>query len=145
MSLPPANTSVWSALAANSVYCFEILLNPEGAPTRPSRRRPSADNPAPPSEPAPIPAEDRTSPISATTTGFVYDNLNLGLASSIRFRVARAAGSPEGRIEVRQDSITGPVLGSIAVPETGGWQTWETIEAALHPRGRPATGFSEIR
>ncbi|NJN06320.1 MAG: carbohydrate-binding protein [Rhodobacteraceae bacterium] len=25
------------------------------------------------------------------------------------------------------------MLGSIAVPETGGWQTWETIEAALAP------------
>jgi hypothetical protein len=47
--------------------------------------------------------------------------------------VARAAGTPDSRIEVRQGSPSGAVLGSIAVPVTGGAQTWETLETTLAP------------
>jgi hypothetical protein len=127
------NTSAWSSIAGNSLYCFEVLLEPIGAAY--SITQAEAFN-----------GQSGTTTETCTDTGggqnvtnisnndwLRFDNLNLGLANTIRLRVARAAGSPESRIEVRQGSLTGTVLGSIAVPETGGSQTWETIEASLTP------------
>jgi hypothetical protein len=34
-------------------------------------------------------------------------------------------------VEVRLDSVTGPVIGSFAVADTGGWQSWRTIPANI--------------
>ena len=128
-----ANTSIWSVAAGNSLYCYELLLDPIGPPFT----RIEAENFA---------AQSGTSTETCTDTGggqdvgnisngdwLRFDNLSPGTGSSIRFRVARPAGRPDGRIEVRLGSSTGTVIGSIAVPETGGWQTWETIEATLAP------------
>jgi hypothetical protein len=46
-------------------------------------------------------------------------------ASSFNARVASATSG--GRIELRLDSTTGPVVGTCNVPGTGGWQTWTTV------------------
>ncbi|NQX02826.1 carbohydrate-binding protein [bacterium] len=64
-----------------------------------------------------------------------FDNLAPGTGSTTRFRAARAAGTLDPRIEVRQGSI-----GSIAVPVTGGTQAWETIETPL----APSNGLSNL-
>lgn len=127
------NTSVWASTAARSLVCYDLLLDPVG----PQYGRIEAESFA---------AKSGTTLETTTDTGggqnvanilnntwLRFDNLAPGTTGTIRFRIARPAGRPDGRIEVRQDSITGTVLGSIAVPETGGWQTWETIEAALAP------------
>ncbi|GAA0814031.1 carbohydrate-binding protein [Spirilliplanes yamanashiensis] len=36
-----------------------------------------------------------------------------------------------GTVQVRLDSITGPVIGEIAVGNTGGWQSWRTDTVAM--------------
>ncbi|GAA4674413.1 endo-1,3-beta-glucanase [Phytohabitans rumicis] len=59
-----------------------------------------------------------------------YDNVNFGSSTPIDFvaRVASGAASGvSGLIQVRLDSPTGTVLGSFALANTGGWQTWQSI------------------
>ncbi len=46
-------------------------------------------------------------------------------AASFSARVASATSG--GRIEVRLDGASGPVVGTCTVPGTGGWQTWTTV------------------
>nr|1W9S_A Chain A, BH0236 PROTEIN [Halalkalibacterium halodurans]1W9S_B Chain B, BH0236 PROTEIN [Halalkalibacterium halodurans]1W9T_A Chain A, BH0236 PROTEIN [Halalkalibacterium halodurans]1W9T_B Chain B, BH0236 PROTEIN [Halalkalibacterium halodurans]1W9W_A Chain A, Bh0236 Protein [Halalkalibacterium halodurans] len=46
-------------------------------------------------------------------------------ASSIEVRVA--SDTPGGRIEIRTGSPTGTLLGDVQVPNTGGWQQWQTV------------------
>jgi hypothetical protein len=42
-----------------------------------------------------------------------------------------AAGGVSGLINVRLDSVTGPSIGSFAVANTGGWQSWRTVPANI--------------
>jgi hypothetical protein len=134
-------SSVWSTVAGNSLDCYEILLNPIGQPS------------------TKIEAESFNAQSGITTqacsdagggqnvTGISrndslrFDNLAPGTGSTIRFRVARAAGTLDSRIEVRQGSTSGAVLGSIAVPVTGGAQTWETLETTLAPSNSSSSLF----
>lgn len=57
-------------------------------------------------------------------------------AASFSARVASAGAG--GRIEVRLDSATGPVVGTCTVPGTGGWQAWTTVTC-------PVSGASGTR
>ena len=64
-----------------------------------------------------------------------YTPVNLEELTGIRFRVA--SGGAGGTIEARLDSPTGPLAGSVAVANTGGWQNWVdvTMDAADPTRG----------
>jgi len=55
-------------------------------------------------------------------------------ATSLTARVS--SGGAGGTLQVRAGSATGTVLGSVAVPVTGGWETFTTVTAAL--AGAPA-------
>ena len=126
-------TSIDSVLKDNSAYCFEILLEPEvGNYVR-------------------IEAEgyDRSGPTSHSTEATTdlgaglnlsnindgnwtsYDDIDLSDATNIRFRVAAPSGRPDGEIEIRTGSQTGPVIGRTAIPATDDWQKWLTIETPL--------------
>jgi len=50
-------------------------------------------------------------------------------ATTFTARVASAGSG--GRIEVRLDSASGPVVGTCTVPVTGGWQTWTTVSCPV--------------
>ncbi|MFZ5988939.1 MAG: non-reducing end alpha-L-arabinofuranosidase family hydrolase, partial [Bacillota bacterium] len=53
----------------------------------------------------------------------VYKNIDFSTgAANFQARVASAASG--GNIEIRLDSITGPLIGTCPVTATGGWQTW---------------------
>jgi hypothetical protein len=59
-----------------------------------------------------------------------YANVDFGAgADSIVIRAA--SESKGGRIEVRLDSPSGTLLGSVAVPNTGGWQSWKSYRAKI--------------
>lgn len=60
-----------------------------------------------------------------------FDNVTLVENSFTRFRIARPTDRPNPIIEIRSGSPTGPLLGTVAVPETGAWQNWETIGTQL--------------
>lgn len=135
------NTSVWSTVAGNSLYCYEILLNPIGPPyTKIEAENFNAQSGVTTQACADAGGGQNVTNISHNDS-LRFDNLAPGTGSTIRFRVARAAGTAESRIEVRQGSISGPVLGSIAVPVTGGSQIWETLETTLAPFNSSASLF----
>jgi hypothetical protein len=65
-----------------------------------------------------------------------FDNVNFGSTSPRDFvaRVASgAAGGVSGLVEVRLDSPTGPVLGSFAIANTGGWTSWREVPGNVSP------------
>lgn len=63
-----------------------------------------------------------------------YDNVNFGSTPVTQFkaRVASgAAGGVSGLVEVRLDSLTAAPIGSFAIANTGGWQSWRTVPANI--------------
>ena len=63
-----------------------------------------------------------------------FDNVNFGSTARRTFtaRVASgAAGGISGLVNVRLDSLTGPSIGSFAISNTGGWQSWRTVPANI--------------
>ena len=59
-----------------------------------------------------------------------YDNVEFGSTPPLDFvgRVASgAAGGISGLVEVRLDSPTAPPIGSFAIANTGGWQSWRSV------------------
>ncbi|MFE1438833.1 glycoside hydrolase family 16 protein [Streptomyces sp. NPDC058739] len=64
----------------------------------------------------------------------LYRGVNFGSSAARQFsaRVASGAGSGvSGLVEVRLDSRTNAPIGSFAVGNTGGWQSWRTVPANI--------------
>ncbi len=60
-----------------------------------------------------------------------YGRVDFGAGTeSIKIRAASLTG---GVIEIREESPTGPLLGTCAVANTGGWQAWQTFTAKIRP------------
>ncbi|GAA1762774.1 family 43 glycosylhydrolase [Luedemannella helvata] len=57
--------------------------------------------------------------------------VNFGGMSPTSFSARVASATSGGRIEVRLDSTSGPVVGTCIVPATGGWQTWTTVSCPV--------------
>jgi hypothetical protein len=47
------------------------------------------------------------------------------------FTASVSSGSDDGTIELHLDSIDGPEIGSLTVPDTGGWYTWESVTVPI--------------
>lgn len=62
-----------------------------------------------------------------------YPNVNFGTgATQFYGRVASgASGGVSGLVEVRLDSRTATPVGSFAIANTGGWQSWKTVPANM--------------
>jgi regulation of enolase protein 1 (concanavalin A-like superfamily) len=58
-----------------------------------------------------------------------FDPTNLSNVDTLGFRVASAGGG--GTIEVHAGATDGPLVGSVAVPVTGGWQTFTNVSLTL--------------
>jgi glucosylceramidase len=83
----------------------------------------------------------QTEATSAPTGGFdvgyadggdyaLYRNVDFGSSvRSVKMQVASAGSG--GAIELRLDSVDGPLVATVAVPVTGGWQTWKTVSAKV--------------
>ena len=56
---------------------------------------------------------------------------DLDLAGATSFKARVVSGGPGGTIQVRTGSPTGPVLGSVAVPNTGSWTTFADVSTPL--------------
>src|SRR5207248_5351588 len=60
----------------------------------------------------------------------VYTNVDFGSTPATQFyarAASGAAGGISGLVEVRLDSAGAAPLGSFAIADTGGWQTWRTV------------------
>ncbi len=63
-----------------------------------------------------------------------YNNIDFGSSAARQFsaRVASgAAGGVSGLVEVRLDSRSNAPIGSFAIGNTGGWQSWRTVPANI--------------
>ncbi len=63
-----------------------------------------------------------------------YPDVDLGSSGSVTAAVRVAsANSAGGTLELRADSLLGPVLGSYTIKDTGGWQSWATQTVTTTP------------
>ena len=68
-----------------------------------------------------------------------YRDINLGGVDHILVRVA--SDTQGGTIEARIGDPNGPIVGTVDIDNTGGWQTWETLELQL---SSDAGGHGEV-
>lgn len=71
--------------------------------------------------------------VSGTRTkGYIkVREVNFGTQSPKSFSASLAAGLDGGILEVRLDSVAGPLITSIQLPRTGGWDTFNTFTSEL--------------
>ncbi|MFG2356324.1 carbohydrate-binding protein [Streptomyces sp. NPDC048521] len=60
---------------------------------------------------------------------------SVSTAGASRFTAKVSSAGAGGTIQIRSGSATGPLLGSVAVPVTGGWETFTTVSATLGGSG----------
>jgi hypothetical protein len=70
------------------------------------------------------------------TMGYIENNDWAGfsavnMAGATAFSAKISSAGPGGTMEVRVGSATGTLLGSVAVPNTGGWETFQTVSTSL--------------
>lgn len=76
------------------------------------------------------------------TNGYIkVREVNFGMKSPKSFSASLAAGIDGGILEVRLDSISGPIISSVQVPRTGGWEIFETFTEELKQK---VTGKHDI-
>jgi hypothetical protein len=78
-----------------------------------------------------------------------FDGVNFGNGSPARTFSARvasgAAGGVSGLVEVRLGSPTATPIGSFAIANTGGWQTYRTVPGAISPTTGTHTVYLTFR
>ncbi|MGW6277717.1 ThuA domain-containing protein [Kribbella sp. NPDC055071] len=62
-----------------------------------------------------------------------YSQVNLTGKTGFSARIS--SGGAGGTIRIRSGSATGPVLGTVAVPVTGGWENFQTVSTTLTAAG----------
>jgi|GEM_PF-319647 len=60
-----------------------------------------------------------------------YAGVDFGKGAS-QFEVRVTSPIDGGKIELHLDRLDGPIIGVCSVPNTGGWQTWQTAECAVN-------------
>jgi len=61
-----------------------------------------------------------------------YPALDFGSTTATRVITRRASGATvTGTVQYRLDSATGPVIASVPISNTGGWQTWGSVTTTL--------------
>ncbi|WP_414720119.1 ThuA domain-containing protein [Umezawaea sp.] len=74
--------------------------------------------------------------VGGQTVGYIENGdwaaySQVSTAGARQFTARVSSGGAGGRIEVRSGSSTGPLLGSVAVPNTGGYDTFTSVSTAL--------------
>jgi type 1 glutamine amidotransferase len=79
---------------------------------------------------------NHTSAVGGKTAGYIdnndwiaFNNVNLSAVKGVTVRAASAGAG--GTIELRAGSTTGTLLGSVAVPNTGSWETFRDVFTTL--------------
>ncbi|HET8662659.1 MAG TPA: carbohydrate-binding protein [Micromonosporaceae bacterium] len=61
-----------------------------------------------------------------------YSSVDFGATSAVSVTTRLASGSTAtGTVQYRLDSTTGPIIASVPVSNTGGWQSWTSVTANL--------------
>lgn len=61
----------------------------------------------------------------------VYKNVDFGSTEAVGFIARMASGTDGGNIEIRLDSLDGPVIGNLDAEGTGGWQNFTDMVSLL--------------
>ena len=67
--------------------------------------------------------------------------VDFGNKSPKRFTATVASALRGGTLEVRTDSISGPLIAELTIPSTGGWECWKTLQTDIV---KPVTGIQDI-
>ena len=67
--------------------------------------------------------------------------VDFGKKSPKWFTATVASALRGGTLEVRTDSISGPLIAELTIPSTGGWECWKTLQADIV---KPVTGIQDI-
>jgi hypothetical protein len=62
-----------------------------------------------------------------------YDGVDFGEGTE-QIEIRAASATSGGIIEIRLDAPDGELLGTCAVPNTGGWQSWKVVHARRSSR-----------
>ena len=124
-----SNTSFTTIIPGESVVCFEIVLNTE---TFANQSYEAEDY----SHQWGTGLEDQGSYVNVANISdgdwLRFGSVALEQNSILSFSVARPSGRPDGFIRVREGNAEeGTILGEIEVPETGNWQSYQTIYSQL--------------
>ena len=135
-----SNNNLFSSIPGESVCCFEILLDPEEVPSYTIVQGEDADERGGLrfQQSGDVDGTQNLADINGNTWSR-YNDISMFKDAAMRFRVARPAGRPDGWVEVYLGApgastasiLAGKPAGKVAVPETGNWQNYETIEAAI--------------
>lgn len=68
----------------------------------------------------------------------VYEDVDCGKGTE-EITIRAASETSGGTIEIHRDTAEGELLGSVSVPNTGGWQTWASFKAKVKPLQGPTT------
>ena len=52
-----------------------------------------------------------------------------------KFTASVASATEGGTIEIHTDSVSGPIIGTCKVSNTGGWQQWQEITSSVNVKG----------
>ena len=120
-----------STIPGQSVCCFEITLDGEDFAAQKIQAEDYSHSFGLGTEQSSD--DDRTENVAfISNDDFLrYGSVALAEDSTMSFRVARPTGRANSKIEIREGSYDGPVLGEVTVPVTGGWQDYSTIETQL--------------
>ena len=69
--------------------------------------------------------------VTSIANGDFLSLRGVNLASGIVALKARVAGAPGGSIQFRLDSVSGPLVATCAVPDTGALQAWTTVTTPI--------------
>jgi len=61
-----------------------------------------------------------------------YEGVDFGPGTEL-MEIRAASETSGGIIEIRLDAPNGDLLGSVSVPNTGGWQSWSSFQARIKP------------
>ncbi len=71
-----------------------------------------------------------------------YNGIDFGTPTAVSITTRIASGATaSGTIQVRLDSTTGPIIASIPISNTGGWQSWQSQVTNL---SASATGVHQV-
>lgn len=93
----------------------------------------------------------KTSGTTGTTAVYVTDidngdyikvkGVDFGAAGAANFTASVASGAQGGTIELHLDGAAGALIGTVSVPNTGGWENWKTVTGNV---SSGATGIHDL-
>ena len=122
-------------------YLFDLIPPPPPVPARSAYSQIEAEDSNEQSGTQTEPCSEGGQNVGYIQNGnyLAFKNINFN-SGAVSFAARAASDTSGGNIELHLDSVTGPQIGICAVPNTGGWQAWETQTCPVYG----ATGVHDL-